>query len=192
MSMSIPLVWPEVIWQRAWGPYLGRELAGHAIVDGGLLSNFPLELFVSSAPRVQELMGPRRDTSVLGLLVDEELAVPGAAPRSPAALDPGQLRLVRRLTALVETAITAHDKMVLDEHGHLVVRLPAKGYGTTEFDLSDARRDALVAAGAAAMAAHLDRPRTPAFRAAAADGGARADRLAARLLGIEGAPERER
>lgn len=41
MSMSIPLVWDEVIWRAAWGRYLRRDITDHAIVDGGLLSNFP-------------------------------------------------------------------------------------------------------------------------------------------------------
>ncbi|HEY6040934.1 MAG TPA: patatin-like phospholipase family protein, partial [Anaerolineae bacterium] len=42
MSMSIPLVWQEVVWQKEWGTYRGRDMTGHAIVDGGLLSNFPI------------------------------------------------------------------------------------------------------------------------------------------------------
>jgi hypothetical protein len=32
---------------------------------------------------------------------------------------------------------TAHDKMVIEEFADLVVKLPAGGYGTTEFDMSD-------------------------------------------------------
>jgi len=28
MSMSIPLVWDEVLWQPGWGKYLGRDVAG--------------------------------------------------------------------------------------------------------------------------------------------------------------------
>ncbi len=75
MSMSIPLVWEEVIWQAGWGRYLGREMAGHTIVDGGMLSNFPLELFISDAPQVTRLMGPRQATPVLGLLIDDALTV---------------------------------------------------------------------------------------------------------------------
>jgi NTE family protein len=81
MSMSIPLVWDEVIWQPSWGKYLGRDVAGHAIVDGGLLSNFPIELFISDAPQVTKLMGPKKDNSVLGLLIGEKLpALTGCAP----------------------------------------------------------------------------------------------------------------
>jgi predicted acylesterase/phospholipase RssA len=65
MSMSIPLVWDEVLWRASWGKYLGRDVARHAIVDGGLLSNFPIELFISDAPKVVKLMGPKKDSLVL-------------------------------------------------------------------------------------------------------------------------------
>jgi hypothetical protein len=44
--------------------------------------------------------------------------------------------------------------MVIDEYRHLVVRLPAAGYGTTEFDMSEDRRAALVEAGRTAMASY--------------------------------------
>jgi predicted acylesterase/phospholipase RssA len=157
MSMSIPLVWDEVIWQANWGKYLGRDVAGHAIVDGGLLSNFPIELFISDAPQVTKLMGPKKDNPVLGLLIDEKLPVTkGLFVRIN--IKPGELRTVQRLRRLADTATGAHDKMVIDEYSHLVARLPAQGYGTTEFDMSDERRDALVKAGREAMALYLDTP----------------------------------
>ncbi|MDD5266645.1 MAG: patatin-like phospholipase family protein [Methylococcales bacterium] len=157
MSMSIPLVWDEVIWQTSWGQYRGRDVAGHAIVDGGLLSNFPIELFISDAPQVTKLMGPKKDTPVLGLLIDEKLPVTkGLFVRIN--IKPGELKTVQRLRRLVDTATGAHDKMVSEEHSHLVARLPAQGYGTTEFDMSDERRAALVKAGREAMAFYLDTP----------------------------------
>lgn len=183
MSMSIPLVWDEVVWEAGWGAYLGRDVTGHVVVDGGVLSNFPIELFISDAREVVKLMGPKRETEILGLLVDERLEVP--APKGllvDVNLDPKELRMVRRLRALVDTATSAHDKMVMDEYASLVVHLPAMGYGTTEFDMSDARRDALVEGGRAAMAAHLDAP-APKAKGFGAEGRERADRLAARLLG---------
>lgn len=153
MSMSIPLVWDEVIWQPGWGKYLGRDVADHAIVDGGLLSLFPIELFISDAPQVTRLMGPKKDNPVLGLLIDEKLPV-AVAKGLFVEIDfkPQDLRVVQRLQRLVDTATGAHDKMVIDEYSHLVARLPAQGYGTTEFDMSDERRDALVEAGRFATA----------------------------------------
>lgn len=157
MSMSIPLVWDEIIWQASWGQYLANDMEGHAIVDGGILSNFPIDLFISDAPQITKLMGPKQDIPVLGLLIDEKLPVAkGLFVR--VTIKPGDLKTVQRLRRLVDTATGAHDKMVMDEYSHLVVRLPAQGYGTTEFDMSDERRNALVKAGREAMALYLDTP----------------------------------
>jgi predicted acylesterase/phospholipase RssA len=191
MSMSIPLVWDEVVWRPAWGKYLGRDVSGHAIVDGGILSNFPIELFISNAPQVVKLMGPKRDSPVLGMLIDERLPVPPLRATGVLVtvnIKPGELATVQRLQRLVDTATTAHDKMVIEEFENLVVHLPAAGYGTTEFDMSDERREALVAGGRTATADYLDaqiRKAVPAKevgRAPAAPVESRADRIATNLL----------
>jgi NTE family protein len=192
MSMGIPLVWNEVIWEKGWGTYLGRDMNGHAIVDGGLLSNFPIELFISDEPQVTRLMGQKGKNPVLGLLIDESLPVIATRGAKGLLVDvnvkPGELRTVQRLSRLANTVTTAHDKMVIEEFEYLVVRLPAQGYGTTEFDMSDTRRTALVEAGRSAMAAYFDA--TSAKRGSArslkADPtkrtGRAADRIALRLL----------
>jgi predicted acylesterase/phospholipase RssA len=158
MSMSIPLLWQEVIWQADWGKYRGKSLTGHAIVDGGLLSNFPVELFLSNLAPVTAVMGPSTGAPVVGFLIDEGLPLPpSAVPRGAAArgVKLGDLRTVERLNRLIDTATTAHDKMVIDAYAERVVRLPAYGYGTTEFDMTDARRDALIEAGRQAAEQHL-------------------------------------
>jgi NTE family protein len=159
MSMSIPFVWPEVVWPSEWGTYLGRPMAGHTVVDGGMLSNFPIELFISDEPQVTRLMGPKGDDPVLGMLIDEGMPVPPLA-RSRGELlginvQVTQLQVVQRLMRLVDTATTAHDKMVIDAFSELVVHLPAAGYGTTEFDMDENKREALVEAGRNAMRAYL-------------------------------------
>ena len=152
MSMSLPLVWQEVVWQPEWGDYLGRPLAGHRIVDGGLLSNFPIELFLSSDPHVTAIMGHRTSQGVLGLLIDESLPVTENEERAaPAPAGLASLPPATRIKGLVDTATQAHDKMVIDAFEQFVCRLPARGYQTTEFDMSDAKRDALVAAGQRAL-----------------------------------------
>jgi NTE family protein len=192
MSMSIPLVWNEVIWDKSWGMYLGKDIAGHAIVDGGLLSNFPIELFISDEPQVTRLMGPKGDNPVLGLLIDESLPVMQTRGAKGLMVDinvkPGELKTVQRLSRLANTTTTAHDKMVIEEFNQFVVRLPAQGYGTTEFDMSEERRDALVGAGQQAMANYFDKmlrraPRTPAIRGARVTRGKKvANRIATKLL----------
>ena len=87
MSMSIPFVWREVVWRGEWGQYRNRGKMnaeggrGNVIVDGGVLSNFPIRL-VADDPAddefVAEVMGAETDAAAagnLGLLIDENLAV---------------------------------------------------------------------------------------------------------------------
>jgi NTE family protein len=159
MSMSIPLLWQEVVWQDEWGKYRDQNISGHSIVDGGVLSNFPIELFLSDLPTVTALMGPKTSDNVLGLLIDEALPVEGTdtAPISTGGIDILGLKTVQRIGGLVNTMLEAHDKSVITTFENLVVRLPAKGYGTTEFEMSDKRRELLVAAGQKAMKSYFDR-----------------------------------
>ena len=158
MSLSIPFLWEEVIWQSNWGQYRGADISGNAIVDGGVLSNFPIELFISDELPITSVMGPKERSAVIGLLIDESLHVPQVSAMNfedvRAALS--ELRLVQQLKRLVDTMTSARDKMVVAEYEHLVARLPAEGYGTTEFDMSENRRESLVLAGRNAMAAYLD------------------------------------
>ena len=194
MSMSIPMLWPEVEWRKEWGTYRDRTMAGRLIVDGGMLSNFPIELFISDAAHITAVMGDKLNDNVLGLLIDEAAPVPSStASRSlMSSVNVGELQVVQRIRRLMDTAIGAHDKMVMEAFADLVVRLPAGGYGTTEFDMDDDRRDALVNAGCDAMRAYLDaferRPRdiSPGPSTAAPhamDVGAYADKMATNVLG---------
>jgi predicted acylesterase/phospholipase RssA len=155
MSMSVPLLWQEVIWKEEWGLYRGDSITDHAIVDGGLLSNFPIELLLSDEEPVTAVMGEKRSENIIGFLIDETLEVEGAPSVAGGSSALGDLRTVGRIKGLVETVTQARDKMVIDTFSDLVVHLPAKGYGTTEFDMTDARREALVNAGRSATEAYL-------------------------------------
>ena len=158
--MSIPLVWQEVEWQRDWGPYRGRDIAGHMVVDGGVLSNFPIELFVSGERHVTDVMGDKRRRDLMGLLIDETLEVPKAPPppKDASVSTFGRLKTIGRLKRLIDTITTAHDKEIIESLSQLVVRMLARGYGTTEFDMTEERRAALVEAGRGAMLKHLEKP----------------------------------
>lgn len=162
MSMSIPLVWDEVIWQPSWGNYLRRDISNHAIVDGGMLSNFPLELSISDESYVTQCMGPKQDNAILGLLIDDALPVPQPTASRGFLVDvnvkPAELQTSKRLLRLLNTMMVAHDKLVMDAFSDLVVHLPAGGYGVTEFDMSDERRNTLVDAGRTAMSEYFARP----------------------------------
>ncbi|MBN1640269.1 MAG: patatin-like phospholipase family protein [Anaerolineae bacterium] len=193
MSMSIPMLWPEVEWRSEWGTYLGKDLTGHKIVDGGLLSNFPIELFVSTDAFIVEMMGEKRGSDVLGLLIDEGKPVPGASAQGAGdagGLSLSQLQIAQRIGRLVNTLTGAHDKMVIEALEGKVVRLPAHGYGTTEFSMTSTRRDVLVQAGYDEMRAFLEAPAPSADAAfgplAGAPGGLsvarHANRIASRIL----------
>ena len=153
MSLSMPFLWQEVIWQEEWGYYSGLHITGHAIVDGGILSNFPIELFVSRDPFVTSIMGTPETNNLIGCLVDESQPVRDGGKREA---PPRQAsKTLARILRLINTTMHAHDKFVLDYYASKVVRLPAQGYGTTEFWMSQQRLNALISAGRSAMNVHL-------------------------------------
>jgi NTE family protein len=161
MSMSFPMLWQEVVWQSEWGQYRGKDISGHTVVDGGMLSNFPIELFISNAKHVTNVMGEKTTDQlhVIGLLIDEGTPV-ADAPQvavAGAGFDFGRLQTVQRVMKLINTMTQAHDKKVIEAYERLVIRLPAKGYGTIEFGMSEERRNALVAAGRNATAQFFNR-----------------------------------
>jgi NTE family protein len=164
MSMSIPFVWREVVWQAVWGQYRGRDKlnaeggGGNIIVDGGVLSNFPIHLIADPAPeRMQDIMGDTDPNAAgsLGLLIDENLSVEGAAQTAKPPHKISDLRSIQRVGRLVDTMTGAADKSTISLHEREVCRLPAMGYGTTEFDMTQERLDALIEAGRQAMTSYL-------------------------------------
>jgi hypothetical protein len=100
-------------------------------------------------------MGPKTSQGVLGLLIDESLVVAGSETLPPGSGRSGvalaDIPPAARVMGLIDTATQAHDKMVIEAFEQFVCRLPARGYQTTEFDMTDERRERLIAAGRAAM-----------------------------------------
>ena len=170
MSMSIPFVWQEIRWDSQWGTYQGKVLDGHTIVDVGVLSNFPLRLLTSNDSDVVAVMGTTDPAGApnLGLLIDETLPVPNAGqPATPKADDSlkadllqhtKRLRTIQRIKRLVDAMTGSFDQRIINAHGREVCRLPAKGYGTTEFDMSEQRMTALIEAGRVATSQFFETP----------------------------------
>lgn len=164
MSMGCPFAWPEVIWHAEWGTYRGRDLTDHRVVDGGLLSNFPIRLFVSSDENIDEIMGENSiSENVIGLLIDEALPVPGIEePMDRKSSAPGIIerldllqQSVWRIQGLADTVLGGNDRTVLAAYQKMVCRLPAKGVATLDFDMPAERMKCLVDAGDTAMEAYL-------------------------------------
>ncbi len=164
MSMSIPFLWPEVVWAPEWGPYCGTRIDGHAIVDGGVVSNLGLRFLVSDEPWIERVMGRMPDPldHVLALVLDGSKPVPGAAASS--VRPEHERRAFERIERVLETAIEANDNAEEVAFEHVMCRLPTQGFGTLEFAMTDEQIVTLMRGGAAALDAWLrprdDRPAT--------------------------------
>lgn len=158
MSMSIPFIWREVIWQSAWGKYRSVIKDHNIIVDGGVLSNFPLRLVAEANP---DIMATTHEEALaagsIGLLLDDSAAPKGQTqdPRTPVHLE-DQLQIVNRVRRIVDTMTEASDNAAREKYASLVCCLPVKGFGTTEFDMSRERLAILVQSGRDAMTGYLN------------------------------------
>jgi len=153
MSMSIPMVWPEVAWQAGWGKYQGNAITGHYIVDGGAMLNLPIHLFAeANEERVKRVMGdpPAGAALPLGLLLDEMLPVAGdvAKPELPTS------KLIGRMGRLIDT-VTRWEDDVIRRHEAVVCRIPSLGYSAVEFATNPERLEVLINSGRCAMQEHL-------------------------------------
>ncbi len=130
MSMSIPFFYEPV---QLRDMRTGRV---SYIVDGGILSNFPVWLFDSQGP-------PRWPTFGFRLV-------------GPGEVDGGyrQIRMPLDLAlAIVSTMMAAHDARHLQAADHVrTISIPTLGIGTTRFGISAAERRALYEAGRKAAA----------------------------------------
>jgi NTE family protein len=122
MSMSIPFFFEPVILQHRGHPSY--------VVDGGVLSNFPVWLF-------DDETGEPAWPTFGYKLVDPSDGKP-AAITGPVSL----------LGALFSTMMEAHDaRYIQDQHFARTIAIPTLGVRTTDFDIAPARRDALYESG---------------------------------------------
>ena len=147
MSTSIPVFFEPV---RFDNPRTGKT---HLLVDGGMLSNFPVWLF--DAPDGEQ---PVRPTFGL-LLVEPEPTVPVSERMSPDHIaGHGPRAVIDYLKALAETVMEAHDRLYLEQETFArTIPIPTLGVRTTEFGLSAERALALYESGRDAAAEFLDR-----------------------------------
>jgi NTE family protein len=143
MSMSIPIFFEPV---RIQNPATNWQ---HILVDGGMLSNFPVWLFDSDdVPQCPTfgllLVEPNPRTPIT-----ERLPKPESAPA-------GAKGLIQLLSGMVHTMMEAHDRMyVQKEQFARTIGIPTLGVGTTEFDIARERALALYESGRSAAATFL-------------------------------------
>ena len=125
MSMSIPFFFEPV---QHVNPKTNRL---HTIVDGGMLSNFPVWLF-DCAP------GTDPDWPTFGLLLVESKLKESVAERlpEPARSRRGARGLADYVKALAHTMMEFHDRMYVEKAEFArTIPIDTIGVGTTQFDL---------------------------------------------------------
>jgi NTE family protein len=131
---------------RFANPRTGGE---HLIVDGGLLSNFPVWLFDAEEPQWPTIGMKliQREERPIG----EEL--PGPAPRG------GVREVIGYLRSLLDTMMAAHDRLYVERNhsDRRTIGIGTLGVGTTQFDLSSEQALKFDQSGRAAAKEFLDR-----------------------------------
>ncbi|MBW3652885.1 MAG: patatin-like phospholipase family protein [Actinobacteria bacterium] len=155
-SISIPLYFDPVVVRD------GETGERVTLVDGGVLSNYPIEIFDRT-----DLRPPRWPT--LGVKVVPELSA-GQRGLFPGIALPA-LPPVRLLEQVVATAIAGHDQSYLERPcvRRRTIAVDTRAVGIVEFDASARQRAMLIANGAAAAQAFLATWDWDAFRRACPD-----------------------
>ncbi len=144
MSMSIPVFFDPVIRTNA------QDRRRHMIVDGGMLSNYPIWLF--DAP---ESRPPRFPTFGM-LLVAPNQADP-LLPDPPAAAESdGMPTPIGYVKALADTMMQAHDRFYVEQADFArTIPIPTCGVTTTQFDITALQTETLFDSGRSAAAEFL-------------------------------------
>jgi NTE family protein len=136
MSMSIPIFFEPV---KHKNPKTGET---HTIVDGGMLSNFPVWLFDCKD------RDPHWPTFGLMLVEPEPRKPIGHRIAADPAHDIERNSVVDFVKSLAVTMMAAHDRMYVDMATYArTIPIPTLGVGTTEFEIPPERVKALYDSG---------------------------------------------
>jgi len=153
MSMSIPVFFDPVIQAN---PKDGRK---HMLVDGGMLSNYPIWLFDAEAGKV-----PRFPTFGMLLVApnQEDPLVPHPPP-APNQQD-GMPSPIGYVKALADTMMQAHDRFYVEQENYVrTIPIPTCGVSTTDFDISEPKTLELLDSGQKAARTFLQTWNFPAY-----------------------------
>jgi len=143
MSMSIPIFFEPVRFRHS---QTGQE---HLLVDGGMLSNFPVWLFDTEGEPPWPTFGLLLVEPDPRVPVSERLPMPVAA-RGAAG------RVVDYAKSIVQTMLEAHDRLYVESADFArTIPIPTLGVGSTEFHLPRHRALALYESGRTASARFL-------------------------------------
>jgi len=145
MSMSIPVFFEPVIHENE---DTGEK---HVIVDGGMLSNFPVWLF--------DCHGRDPHWPTFGLMLVEPEPRKPIGHRIAAGDEDGVERnsLLDFVKSLALTMMAAHDRLYIEQATYArTIPIPTLGVGTTEFGITPERIHAIYESGRTAASEFLD------------------------------------
>ena len=140
MSMSIPIFFEPV---RHLNAETNEE---HVIVDGGMLSNYPVWIFDAA-------QGEPPEWPTFGMLLVEPKPREHLGKRiEPPKKERGVGALIDYLKSMAQTMMAAHDRLYVEQADFArTIPIPTLGVGTTEFDITEERRRALFESGQKAV-----------------------------------------
>ena len=146
MSMSIPIFFEPIRIQNEQTNHV------HVLVDGGMLSNFPVWLFDSDPDDPPEY-------PTFGLLLvepDPKTPITERIPE-PEHSPTGVRGLVQLLSGCLHTMMEAHDRLYVEKAQFArTIGIKTLGVGTTEFAITPERKQALYDSGREAAAKFLE------------------------------------
>ncbi|GAC43054.1 patatin-like phospholipase family protein [Paenibacillus popilliae] len=137
MSTSIPYFFDPVIIRHSFQSAVRKSKPFNKqfsyIVDGALLSNFPLWLFDEDAACGEKNCIPTIGFKMVGNRENQPHRISG---------------LLSMLQAIFGTMMSAHDQRYIEKHDeYRTIKIPTLGIGTTDFDLTLEQNMALYASG---------------------------------------------
>ena len=136
MSMSIPIFFDPVIHTNEQD---GRK---HMIVDGGMLSNYPIWLFDAPEPQFP----------TFGMLLVAPNQKDPLLPHPPATAEADDIPSpIGYVKAIADTMMQAHDRFYVEQANYArTIPIPTCGVTTTQFDISEQETEELFESGRAA------------------------------------------
>lgn len=158
MSMSIPVVFECVLWRDEFGLYNGNNISGHEIADGGIISNFPLFLFLGN---YSDYMGTRSSNRFIGMLLDNTISISGLPDKDThysifnyIVAVFGKSVLVARLVKILNTMLSS-DNVTIVDNTEIICKLPARGVDVLDFAMESYKQRIVVAEAYKAMTSFL-------------------------------------
>ncbi|WP_163879391.1 patatin-like phospholipase family protein [Paenibacillus favisporus] len=135
MSTSIPYFFDPVMLRMTGEAARGKSFVDQFvyIVDGGLLSNFPLWLFDDAAEGAGQKPVPTIGFQMVGRTTNKPHLIRGP---------------ISMLQAMFETMLSAHDERYIEQQNRFrTIKIPTLGVGTTQFHITPEESQQLYESG---------------------------------------------